>query len=66
MGWLSQYAYNLNISTDNPLHHKGVVGSIFVVMFGYTVKAEWLRLIVHFLYLAIALPMVIWVYRKSR
>jgi len=33
-------------------------------MFGYTVEAEWLRLIAHFAYLAIVLPLVIWAYRK--
>ncbi|MBM4401457.1 MAG: ferrous iron transporter, partial [Crenarchaeota archaeon] len=64
-GWLGQPAYQLNIPESNPLHHKGLVGSIFAVMFGYTVKAEWARLIVHFAYLSIALPLVIWVYRKK-
>jgi high-affinity iron transporter len=65
-GWLGQPAYNLNIPEGNPLHHKNVVGSIFAVMFGYTVSAEWARVIVHLAYLAIALPLVIWVYRKDR
>lgn len=63
--WLGQSAYDLNIPTDNLLHHKGAVGSIFAVMFGYTVKAEWARLIVHLSYLAVALPPVIWVYKKK-
>jgi high-affinity iron transporter len=65
-GWLGQPAYQLNIPEGNPLHHENVVGSIFAVMFGYTVEAEWARLIVHLAYLAIALPLVIWVYRKDR
>jgi len=64
-GWLSQSAYNLTIPSDSPLHHKGAVGSIFAVIFGYTVKAEWVRVIVHLSYLAVALPLVIWVYKKK-
>jgi high-affinity iron transporter len=63
-GWLGENAYVLDISEDNPLHHKGAIGSIFAVMFGYTVKAEWLRVIVHMAYLIVTLPLVIWVYRK--
>ncbi len=65
LGWLAENAYVLNISSDSPLHHKGLIGSIFAVMFGYTVKAEWTRIIVHGLYLAIALPLTIIVYRKQ-
>ncbi len=64
LGWLGEHAYALDIPNGNPLHHKGMIGSIFAVMFGYTVKAEWARAIVHLAYLAIALPMVVWVYRK--
>lgn len=64
-GWLGQHAYNLNITTDNPLHHKGIVGSIFAVMFGYTVNAEWARVIIHVSYLVVAIPLVVWVYRKK-
>lgn len=64
-GGFGHYAYNLNIPADNLLHHKGIVGSIFAVMFGYTVKAEWARVIVHLSYLAIALPLVIWVYNRK-
>lgn len=64
-GWLGQPAYNLGIAQDNPLHHKGIIGSIFAVMFGYTVSAEWARIIVHLSYLIVALPLVLWVYRKK-
>jgi len=60
-----QSAYVLNIPKDSPLHHKGVIGSIFAVMFGYTVKAEGARVIVHFAYLAITLPLVILVYARK-
>ena len=64
-GWFGQSAYNLNIPSDNPLHHKGIVGSIFAVTFGYTVKAEWARVIIHLSYLTVAIPLVVWVYRKK-
>jgi len=64
-GWLGQRAYNLGIASDNPLHHKGIIGSVFAVMFGYTVSAEWARVIAHVSYLIIVLPLVLWVYRKK-
>ncbi|HJX23941.1 MAG TPA: FTR1 family protein, partial [Candidatus Bathyarchaeia archaeon] len=63
-GVLGQLAYNLNIPSDSLLHHKGIVGSIFAVMFGYTVAAEWARVIVHLSYVALVLPLIIWVYKK--
>jgi len=66
LGWLGEPAYALDIPENSLFHHKGAVGSIFAVMFGYTVKAEWARIIVHLAYLAIALPLVIWVYRKDK
>jgi len=64
-GLLGQNAYVLNIAADSPFHHKGVIGSVFAVMFGYTVSAEWARIIVHLVYLIIALPLVLWVYQKK-
>jgi len=64
VGWLGEYAYNLNIPESNLLHHKGAIGSIFAVMFGYTTKAEWARVIVHLIYLAVAIPITVWIYRK--
>jgi high-affinity iron transporter len=64
LGWLGEPAYALDIPENTLFHHKGAVGAIFAVMFGYTIKAEWVRVIVHLAYLAIALPLVIWVYRK--
>lgn len=66
LGWLGEHAYVLDIPENSLFHHKGPLGSIFAVMFGYTVNAEWARVIVHLAYLAIALPLVIWVYRKDR
>ena len=65
LGWLGEPAYALDIPTNSLFHHKGAVGAIFAVMFGYTVSAEWARVIVHLAYLAIALPLVILVYRKD-
>jgi len=64
-GWLGEYAYNLNIPSESPFHHKGVIGAVFAVMFGYTVKAEWIRVILHVGYLVIALPLVFRVYRRE-
>jgi high-affinity iron transporter len=66
VGWLSDPAYTLSIPADSPFHHKGAIGSIFAVMFGYTTSAEWARVIVHIAYLMISLPLVFWVYRKRR
>jgi high-affinity iron transporter len=62
---LGQKAYVLNIASDSPLHHKGLIGSVFAVMFGYTVSAEWARIIIHLAYITTALPLVMWVYRKK-
>lgn len=64
-GILGQPAYSLSIPADSPLHHKGVIGSVFAVMFGYTIQPEWARLFVHFGYLAVALPLVMYAYRRK-
>ena len=66
LGWLGDYAYVLDIARDSILHHKGGVGSIFAVMFGYTVKAEWARVIVQIAYLAIFIPLITRVYHKQK
>lgn len=66
LSWLGDSAYDLGIPPDSPFHHKGIIGSVFAVMFGYTVKAEWIRVITHIAYLAITLPLVVWVYRKEK
>lgn len=66
LGWLSQPAYSLNVPEGSLLHDKGLVGSVLAVMFGYAVSAEWLRVIVHLAYLAVALPLVVWIYRRTR
>ncbi|WP_309492325.1 FTR1 family iron permease [Candidatus Hecatella orcuttiae] len=64
-GWLGEHAYTLNIAKGSLLHHKGILGSVLAVMFGYTTNAEWARIIVHLAYLAVAIPLVVWVYRKD-
>jgi len=64
-GWLGESAYTLNIPVDSPFHHRGAVGSILAVMFGYTISAEWARVIVHSAYLLTALPLLSHIYRKK-
>ncbi|HKZ89914.1 MAG TPA: FTR1 family protein [Thermoplasmata archaeon] len=59
-------AYALPIASDSLLGHKGAIGSIFAVMFGYTVKPEWARVIGHAAYLAVALPLVVLIYRRPQ
>jgi len=46
LGWLSEHAYALEISNDSLFHHKGAVGSIFAVMFGYTDAEDTGKIIV--------------------
>jgi len=64
IGWLAEPAYSLNIPEDSPLHHKGIIGSIFAVMFGYSISPEWARIIIYLIYLTIMLPIITWIYRK--
>lgn len=65
-GWWAQAAYALPIDTTSPFHHKGAIGSIFAVMFGYTVRPEWARVVAHLSYLAVTLPLVFVVYRRPQ
>lgn len=64
VGWLAEPAYDLKIPEENIMHHKNIIGSVLAVMFGYTVSAEWARIIVHLLYLSIAFPSVILAYNR--
>lgn len=48
---LFEKAYSLGIDASNPLHHKGLIGGILAVMFGYSASMEWIRLILQFGYL---------------
>ncbi|MFQ5552488.1 MAG: FTR1 family protein [Thermoplasmata archaeon] len=61
-GWWGQAAYTLPFASDSLFHHTGAVGSVFAVLFGYTVQPEWARLITHLAYLAAILPLVIFIY----
>lgn len=69
-GWWGTSAYNLGFfggdeaTPPHPLHHKGFVGSIFAVLLGYSQNPEWARVIAHTAYLAVALPLVIGIYRR--
>ena len=64
IGWFGSTAYDLGLSPDDPLHHKGTVGSIPAVMLGYAASAEWGRVLVHLLYAAIVMPIVILSYKR--
>jgi len=66
LGWFGRYAYVLDIPQGSLFHHKGAIGSVLAVMFGYTAEAEWGRLIVHLAYLAIATPLIVYTYRKTQ
>ncbi|RLG48534.1 MAG: ferrous iron transporter [Thermoproteota archaeon] len=65
LGWLAEDAYVLPITSDSPMHHKNVVGSILAVMFGYSVRAEWARVILHLTYLAVSMYVITRTYRKN-
>lgn len=65
LGYIAEPAFNLGISADNPFHHKGVIGSIFAVLFGYSVSPEWGRVVVHFTYLVVMLPLMVWLHKKE-
>ncbi|PTD94117.1 ferrous iron transporter [archaeon SCG-AAA382B04] len=63
-GWIGTVAFDLGIPEKSLLGYEGPIGSIFSVMFGYTTKMSWLRLIIQFGYLIIALPTTILAYKK--
>lgn len=63
-GWWASTAFDLQILESDPLHNKGIIGSVFAVMFGYDTNPEWARVITHSVYLAVALPLVIAIYRR--
>ena len=65
-GWFSTYAFDLGLNSESIWHHKGVVGSVFAVLLGYSVKMEWARLIGHAAYLLIFLPMTILAYKNPQ
>jgi len=63
MGGLETPAYDLGLEEGSPLHHKGVIGSVFAVMVGYSTSMEIVRVLVHVGYLAIFLPLTIIAYK---
>lgn len=56
--WLFEKAYSLGLDSSSPLHHKGVVGGILAVMFGYSASMEWLRIFIQLGYLTAALALI--------
>ncbi|AHF80246.1 FTR1 family iron permease [Thermococcus paralvinellae] len=65
LGWFAQTAYDLGIPKDSIWYHKGAVGSIFAVLFGYSTKMEWGRLILQSGYMVFALHLVMRAYKKE-
>lgn len=63
-GWLAEPAYTLNMPPDSPLHHDGLIGSIFAATVGYSAAPEWARIIVQFMYTTIMISLTLWIYRK--
>ncbi len=65
--WFFENAYSLGINESSFLHNKGVIGSIFAVLFGYSASMEYLRAFLQFGYLISALILIRWSYKaKSR
>ncbi|AEH24578.1 FTR1 family iron permease [Pyrococcus yayanosii] len=65
LGVFSAQAYDLGIPSDSIWHHKGAIGSVFAVLFGYSVSMEWGRVLVQFGYLITALYLVLRAYGKG-
>ncbi|WP_297518051.1 FTR1 family protein [Thermococcus sp.] len=64
-GFLAGTAYDLGIPSESVWHHKGAIGSVFAVLFGYSVSMEWGRVLVQFGYLITALYLVLRAYGKG-
>ncbi len=65
LGFLGEKAYDLGIPSDSIWSHKGAIGSVFAVLFGYSTKMEWGRIIVQFGYLMFGLYLVLRAYGKE-
>jgi len=65
LGFFEETAYDLGIPKDSVWSHKGVIGSVFAVLFGYSTSMEWGRVLVQFGYLLFALYSVFKAYRKE-
>jgi high-affinity iron transporter len=64
LGWWATSPFTLPFPRGDALHHDGVIGSVFKVLFGYAVAPEWARIVAHAVYLIVVLPLVVMVYRK--
>ena len=62
LGIIEEKAYDLGLPRDHPLNSKGVLGSIFSVLVGYSDSMEWGRLIGQVAYLIVGLYMVLRAY----
>ncbi len=62
--WFFEKAYDLGLSETNIFHHKGIVGSVFSVLFGYSASMEYVRVFLQFGYLATILSMIYQSYRE--
>jgi len=65
LGFFEKEAYNLGIPESSVWHHKGLIGSILMVLFGYSVKMEWGRVLVQFGYLVLALILITRAYKRK-
>ncbi|USH00158.1 FTR1 family protein [Thermococcus argininiproducens] len=65
LGFFEETAYDLGIPKDSVWSHKGVIGSVFAVLFGYSTSMEWGRVLVQFGYLLLALYLVFRAYEKE-
>lgn len=63
-GWFGAVIYDLGLPDDHPLHHKGAIGSVFAVMFGYSAKMEAGRLLLQGTYLLVFVPLAYMVHRR--
>jgi len=63
-GWFGATAFDLGIPSGSLMGDHGAIGSILAVMFGYSVKMEWGRVIVQLAYLAVFVPLTVAVYRR--
>ena len=62
LGIIEEKAYDLGLPQDHPLNSKGVLGSVFSVLVGYSDSMEWGRLIGQAAYLIIGLYIVLRAY----
>lgn len=65
-GWAGATAFDAGVPADSPWHKNGIVGSVFAVLFGYSTKMEWGRIIAHLVYLGVFLPVTVMAYRSPQ